>query len=68
MPACACLGPPGNCPCLRVSRGQPVPITETFLSPELFSLYLTDEEKTVINDLKLKALQRFLFPNGDTPS
>jgi hypothetical protein len=56
---CACIGPLGDCPCLRLSRGQKVEITETSVSPEIFSL-LDDEDKTLINQLKIKALGRYL--------
>jgi hypothetical protein len=56
---CACIGPLGDCPCLRRSRGQKVEITETSVAPEIFSL-LDDEDKTLINRLKVKALGRYL--------
>ncbi len=55
MSICACLGPPGDCPCLRRARGLPVPITETYIAPSLFAL-LPDEDKEAINRLKEKAL------------
>lgn len=53
--ACACMGPVGDCPCIRKSRGEKVEITETQISSELFSL-LSDEDKETINNLKHKAL------------
>lgn len=59
MTACACIGPLGDCPCIRMARGEPVKITETFISPELFDV-LPDEDKKTINDLKQKALGLFL--------
>lgn len=52
--ACACIGPVGDCPCIRRSKGLPVPITETFIAPELFDC-LSDEDKNAINELKQKA-------------
>lgn len=54
MNACACMGPPGNCPCIRAARGEKVEITETYIGPELFAI-LSDEDKTTINELKQKA-------------
>lgn len=54
MTACACMGPPGDCPCIRREKGLPVEITETTISPELFSL-LSDDDKNTINQLKFKA-------------
>ena len=55
MTACACLGPPGNCPCIRAGRGEKLPINEIFIAPSLFAL-LPEEDQNTINDLKLKAL------------
>jgi hypothetical protein len=55
MNLCACIGPAGDCPCIRQAKGLPVPITETYISAELFAL-LPDEDKQTINDLKSKAL------------
>lgn len=49
------MGPVGDCPCIRKSRGEKVEITETQISSELFSL-LSDEDKETINNLKNKAL------------
>jgi len=60
MSACACMGPAGDCPCIRQSKGLPVPITETFISPQLFAL-LSDEDKRTINELKLKALGLYMI-------
>lgn len=59
MSACACIGPVGNCPCVRQARGEKLPITETYISPDLFAL-LSDEDKQTINDLKHKALGLYL--------
>jgi hypothetical protein len=42
-----------------------VPITETYISPDLFSL-LPDEDKETINRLKLKALS-LMLTQGPTP-
>jgi hypothetical protein len=53
------MGPPGNCPCIRQSRGQTIPTTETFISPDLFEL-LPEEDKQTINELKMKALALYL--------
>jgi hypothetical protein len=52
--ACACMGPPGDCPCLRKARGQKVEITETFIAPDIFAT-LSDEDKNTINAIKQKA-------------
>jgi hypothetical protein len=53
------MGPAGDCPCIRQSRGQKVPITETFISPDLFAL-LPEEDQRTINDLKHKALALYI--------
>lgn len=54
MSLCACIGPAGDCPCIRTEKGLPVKITETYIAPEVFDC-LSDEDKQTINDLKLKA-------------
>ena len=54
------MGPAGDCPCIRRSKGLSVPITETYLSESAWG-YLTDEEKKTINDLKLTAALRSIF-------
>ncbi len=59
MSACACIGPLGNCPCIRQARGEKNEITETYIAPSLFAL-LPDEDKETINRLKLKALSLML--------
>ena len=59
MTLCACLGPAGDCPCIRRAKGLPVPITETYIAPHLFAL-LPDADKQTINDLKVKALGLFI--------
>ena len=59
MSACACMGPPGNCPCIRRGRGEVIPVTEIFISPTLFDL-LPEEDKQTINELKMKALALYL--------
>lgn len=56
---CACMGPPGDCPCIREARGLKVEILETSISQELFAL-LSDTEKRLINTLKRKALGLWL--------
>lgn len=60
MSACACMGPAGDCPCIRKSKGLPVPIKETYAFPGYWD-YLTDDEKKTINDLKLAAVMRSIF-------
>lgn len=60
LSACACLGPLGDCPCLRKQRGQKLDITETYVSPEIFNL-LSDEDKTTINELKQKAFFAYML-------
>jgi len=52
---CACIGPAGDCPCLRRDRGEHVSITEITISSELFAL-LPEEDQNTINTLKMKAL------------
>lgn len=56
---CACVGPVGDCPCVRQSRGEKVEITESQISADLFRL-LPDEDKRMINSLKVKALGLYL--------
>lgn len=65
MSACACMGPPGNCPCIRQARGEKLPITEIYIAPDLFEL-LPDSDKETINNLKMKALGLRLFHNHTT--
>lgn len=52
--ACACMGPPGDCPCIRRQKGLKVEITECYIAPEIFAS-LSDEDKKTINDIKHKA-------------
>ena len=65
MNACACIGPAGDCPCVRQMRGERIEIKETYVSPEAWD-YLTDEEKTTINELKLDAALRMIFAKRAT--
>ena len=60
MSACACMGPAGDCPCIRRSKGLSVPITETYAFPGYWN-FLTDAEKNTINELKLIAVMRSVF-------
>jgi hypothetical protein len=55
MSACVCRAPIGNCPCLKAQRGEKVETTEIHILPDLFSL-LSEEEREIINQLKVKAL------------
>jgi hypothetical protein len=64
MTACASLGPPGDCPCIRREKGLPVPIKEAYCSPEAFDM-LTEEEKNIINNLKLTAALRLMQGDRD---
>mgnify|MGYP000996395160 CR=1 FL=1 len=57
--ACACIGPAGDCPCIRRANGLPVDIPETHIHESLWKL-LTDEEKTTVNEIKQRALERYL--------
>ena len=59
MNPCACIGPVGDCPCVRMARGEKVGITEVYIAPTLFAL-LSDEDKTTINNLKGKALSLWM--------
>ena len=60
MNICACMGPAGDCPCIRKNKGLKVEITEAHISPKLFAL-LSDEDKNIINNLKSKALGLWLI-------
>lgn len=60
MSPCACIGPVGDCPCIRTEKGLPVKITETYIAPEVFDC-LSDDDKQTINDLKLKAFFSYKF-------
>lgn len=57
--ACACIGPAGECPCIRKQKGLPIEITEAHISKEIFSL-LPDEDKNTINQLKHKAFGLYI--------
>lgn len=59
MSVCACIGPIGNCPCIRKSRGEKIEITETYIAQSVFNC-LSDEDKNTINNLKMKALNLYL--------
>lgn len=59
MNVCACVGPAGDCPCVRREKGLAVDIPETKISDDLWNL-LTDEEKQTVNEIKMRALGRFL--------
>lgn len=52
--ACACIGPVGDCPCIRLARGEKLKITETYIAPDIFDM-LSDEDKETINTIKQKA-------------
>ena len=54
------MGPPGDCPCIRRSKGLPVPITESYVAPDVWDS-MTDEEKNTINEIKLRAAMRYIF-------
>jgi hypothetical protein len=56
---CACLGPQGDCPCIRAEKGLKQKITETFISQDIFDL-LSDEDKQIVNSIKQKAVAKFL--------
>lgn len=62
MSVCACVGPQGDCPCIRAQRGEQPEITETFISPDVFAL-LDKADKLMINSLKRKAMFLFLDKN-----
>lgn len=46
--ACACIGPVGDCPCIRLSKGLKVPITETYIAPVVLE-HLSAEDKSTID-------------------
>lgn len=56
---CACIGPAGDCPCIRKQKGLPIEITEAYVSKEVFS-YLPDADKNIINQLKHKAFGLYI--------
>lgn len=58
--ACACVGPIGNCPCIRKNNGETLRVDEIQISKEVFD-YLSDDEKRKINDLKQIAINRYLI-------
>jgi hypothetical protein len=57
--ACACLGPVGDCPCVRRAKGLPVPIPQTRIYDDLWDC-LSDEDKTTVNGILQKALGLWL--------
>ena len=59
------MGPPGACPCVLRSRGEKVPATDLFMSSSLIDL-LTEEEQAQLDDLKGKALARYIISNIHT--
>lgn len=63
MNACACMGPVGDCYCIRKQKGLPIKITETFISHDIFDL-LSDEDKRTINNLKSKAFFTYMSQNA----
>ena len=56
---CACVGSPGDCPCVRLQKGLPLELQEVQISESLWNLLAEDEKKTV-NDIKYRALARWL--------
>lgn len=60
MSACACMGPIGNCPCVRRQRGEVLPPDDVFISGKALAT-LTYEELRQFEDLKMKALSRSIF-------
>ena len=61
------MGPPGDCPCIRRSKGLPVPIAETYVAPEVWD-FLTEEEQKTINELKLRPAMRYIFAKKEAPN
>lgn len=64
MSPCACIGPAGDCPCIRTEKGLPVKITETYIAPEVYDC-LPDEDKRTINVLKMKAVALYIRKKKD---
>lgn len=67
MSACACMGPPGDCPCIRQARGLPVPITETFVSKAIWDC-IPDADKEKINKIKQEAFFAWFVKNQNIPT
>lgn len=61
MTACACIGPFGDCPCIRLGKGVQPKIAEVYLAPDAWDKYLTLEEKQTINEMKMAAALRSVF-------
>ena len=51
---CACIGPIGDCPCIRKSKGLKVDIVRSHISDEVWNC-LSDEDKNLMNKLCSKA-------------
>jgi hypothetical protein len=56
---CACIGPAGDCPCVRAELGLPPRIFESVISTEIWNLMPAEDQK-IINDLKLKAVFNYI--------
>lgn len=60
MTSCACIGPLGDCPCIRLGKGLSPKIHEVYADAAVWE-HLTIEEKQTINEMKLAATMRMLL-------
>lgn len=65
MSACACIGPRGDCPCIRLGKGVAPKIYEVYTDDAVWE-HLTLEEKQTINEMKLAATMRMLLSQPKT--
>lgn len=67
MSACACIGPLGDCPCIRLGKGVAPEIYEVYTDGAVWE-HLTLEEKQTINEMKLAATMRLLLSQSSSTS
>ena len=65
MGACACIGPVGNCPCIREARGEKLPPSSCYIAGDVLAC-LTPEELKQFEDLKMTALSRYICNKKDS--
>ncbi len=59
MSVCTCIGPIGNCPCIRRARGEVVISPEPYISNDVWES-MPEEDRKTITDLKFKAALSFV--------
>lgn len=65
MSACACMGPAGDCYCIRKAKGLPIAITQTYAHPDYWN-FLTDAEKETINKIVTDGAFRMIFDKRES--